>query len=1647
MPVSLSALRVSVEGDSSSYVESMRRKAAADEAGAASSVKVAGAMDRGRAAAGRYETALAKWEQAARTGTVTADQQARGLAGLAGKYEKTADAASLTAAGYRELAQAVSGLTAVQAAQLAQVERSSAAAARATAANDNQAESVGRVGSAFAEAGKFALAHPILVAAGSVAAAKALSGYAATAGGAMARASAATAAYAAGNAAMGGQVAAAASVAAAGLKLGEQAALSASAGLAGYAETVGGLTTATGLLSRGLGAVVPLLGPIALAFAAFEVGRAVIGKANSDLAKLIELGERAEKLDVSAGFVKGFESIGGKLRLQVSDMQEALQRASDFVRQRFEQPDALSSYLSDLKSKGYTSEGLQRVQAQASTANTGQERVEAILAAMKELEAAGHRFAAIDLTGKAFGPKWEETLQRGRATVEQIVGYLQETQAKQPVDDGTVRRAVELSLAIEKTKREISEAWNVTFDFSRAAMLVDEIWLRILQSVKSLVEWLNGAIDSVTAFFSRMAQGISDAFAAVASSAAFKAVMEGARAVGLISAQPSGGDEPLTFTVKPKVGSRETTQMFGPAAPKPEATKAIREANAAAREGASAYELLIKRTEDRIDELDLEARSVGKTTDEVVKLKLAHDLERAAMKSGIDVTEEMRGEWDKLGSRLGDATRRLNEAKRAQDLLLEGQREVGRGLTAFVEEMALGAGKLTDALASLSKGFASSGLKAILTGEGPLAGVLGTASLDRNQPGGLLGGITPGAVKSALKEGAASGTSDGLADFFKGTPLANVGTKEFAGGAAGALAIAGSYGVGRQASSPTMGAVGGAVSGAIGGAVLGSYVPVVGTAVGAVVGGLVGGAAGLFGAKKEREQKERQRKLDAWNAFADALPSIQTLQASLRGEGQGDVTKAIAASQAEIAKAAKVAAEAGQQQIADDLVRDGALFAYRLRKDFVAGFNATVQGMNDGFGMSSPFAGALKATQDLREKLTGWLGDVNDAYAGNAIALRMASEAAVNMALSTLDSGKALSATATRMAEIRGTAAGLVDVLVKLGLSAEDAARVVEERTTRALDALRSSFETDLTRKIDTAQGRDYANDLRDLIAEVGTMRADAGSLGLGQGRVDEYLSSAAQKIVDEAQLTSQAFDSLVAYFPELTGQVHAFTGAVVAASSATEIAARKLGYADRLFAAGNDTSTLEGQLAAFDRAAQREREEETKAGGEALVDLETTLAAERLKILRDYSDQAADTERQRLEEASKAFDTFARNIKGYVDGLRAGSSSPLAPKDRLTAAQAQYDAQLALARTGDRTAMDGITGYASDLLDAAKAFYASSGQFQTVFQSVTGQLTALPTQVSAEQFIVNAIDKMRGDLLGSLLTNFSTLDTSVNGLLDFGEFKVGVGPLATDAQARAIFNELDTNGDGQLSKLELIRSQATSTTTNVATAVNRVEVGNDLAEIANSHLASSRYLNQVSTDNLVSQSDSLYKIVGSNAQIAGDTRLVGANTFNIYEVLRDIRNIVREVQYNTALTDPERNQYFGRKAAGGWITGPGTGTSDTAGLYALSNGEFVVRAEAARRAGTVLEALNDNRGIALPTIGVPTPVAAMPAIDFSPVVAAIRRLEGRIGALEDTIAAAVWGAGDHVRAGVDVVAAGQQRARTDAVQNAGRPKRSGTNG
>ncbi len=1101
------------------------------------------------------------------------------------------------------------------------------------------------------------------------------------------------------------------------------------------------------------------------------------------------------------------------------------------------------------------------------------------------------------------------------------------------------------------------------------------------------------------------------------------------------------------------------------------AKEAAEESGGAAGKAASAYDNLIQRTKDRIEELQLEAQYASKTATEVIKLKLAHDLERAAKKDGTEVTEAMRKEWDELGGELADAIQNLERVRKAQNDLKKAQDAVADSFKSFVEDVLTGSDGINGALKSLGKTFLSNSLDALISGKGPLAGITGLASSTKDGQGGILG-LLSGNLKpfsDAVAKGTAKGSAEGFetgwhraaandnSSFFR-----NINSKDLAGGLTAIAGLAGSYGSGMAAGSYAQAGIGGALSGGMAGLSL------AGTSIGASLGGaavlgpigLVAGAGlAIFGQQQAQKQAKKEQRRQALEAYREAQPQIAQLGSQFRGDPQGTIAQRIAEAETAWRKLGDVAVVAGRPDDAVKLHADFVTYRERLLGEFRASFDGMIDAFRDGTGPNSPFAAARDSVKSLGDQLKVFVDDAKTVFGADAPQVQQAREAAASYALTVLNGAKNLTMVETRFQEIQGTAAGLAKVLTDLGWSAEAAADAVSKGATAALNRLKGAFETDLRDKILANRDKSYITETRKLIEEYATLQRDAAAVGTDMALVEQYFREGAQAIVDNAQLTGDGFQELLRWFPQLGGIVTQFVETLDAAAAKAALAARRLGYQDRLFGALNDTSTLEGQLAAYDRLAMREREEEIKAGGEAILDLENAQMAERFNIIKEFNQQAIDAQKRALDEAKNYIDRFRRTITEYLDGLRAGSDSPLSPQARLAAAQSQYNAQLGLAQGGNRDALDGITSYASDLLDAAKGFYASSSGFQAIFAQIQSQLGALPGQISAEQFIVNAINDsktaltdalalMRTTLNTSLQTSittgsasaiatalstyFNNLDSNTDGLLSQSEYLAGLNPLATKAEqtaAKTIFQSIDADGDGQLSRLELIRAatvSGTSATGGVKTATDEVKAAIGAQEallnaIKLSTAASSSNIaagNALSGDirNLTAQ---LKPLAESTANTLTAANSANGNSWATAVHLENMRRMMQEQNRWWGVAG-NGTTILGSYAQGGLIGGVGTGTSDS-NLIRASRGEFMMSERATRFFGAdMLASMNDD--LAMPSV----PVPMMGGGDMRAVVAELKALRAELAAHKVATVRATVAAAEHVGDEVKVVAAVQ---------------------
>jgi TP901 family phage tail tape measure protein len=93
---------------------------------------------------------------------------------------------------------------------------------------------------------------------------------------------------------------------------------------------------------------------------------------------------------------------------------------------------------------------------------------------------------------------------------------------------------------------------------------------------------------------------------------------------------------------------------------------------------------------------------------------------------------------------------------------------------------------------------------------------------------------------------------------------------------------------------------------------------------------------------------------------------------------------------------------------------------------------------------------------------------------------------------------------------------------------------------------------------------------------------------------------------------------------------------------------------------------------------------------------------------------------------------------------------------------------------------------------------------------------------ITAQELANASLDGLASGIGSALYPMFDSLDSSLDGLIDYAEFASAFEGMATDAQLRELFNMLDANGDGQLSKLEALEQSSEGTEGNTKTMEER---------------------------------------------------------------------------------------------------------------------------------------------------------------------------------------------------------------------------------
>ncbi|MGY4469346.1 flagellar hook-basal body complex protein FliE [Bradyrhizobium sp. LB9.1b] len=251
---------------------------------------------------------------------------------------------------------------------------------------------------------------------------------------------------------------------------------------------------------------VELAGKVALAVGAYKLMTAAISGAREQMAQMVEIADKAQNLGVSPAFLQAFTSEARKLKVEAGELESALDHAFQATKDKSPVDigewsvgeekittveKALRVYNETLaKTAGQQLQGLVLFR----DAQTQEDKIKAVLAAMIQLDQIGQHAASLDLGEKMFGAQIVDRMRQGKTSAESMLATIREASANSDgiFSNALVQRAKEvddqLKLAHQRLSTALKPSWD---DLASVMMDIKGAWADVIGYIAKAVELSN----------------------------------------------------------------------------------------------------------------------------------------------------------------------------------------------------------------------------------------------------------------------------------------------------------------------------------------------------------------------------------------------------------------------------------------------------------------------------------------------------------------------------------------------------------------------------------------------------------------------------------------------------------------------------------------------------------------------------------------------------------------------------------------------------------------------------------------------------------------------------------------------------------------------------------------------------------------------------------------------------------------------------------------------------------------------------------------------------------------------------------------------------------------------------------------------------
>lgn len=558
--------------------------------------------------------------------------------------------------------------------------------------------------------------------------------------------------------------------------------------------TSASVATASSVTAQGL----QFFAAYKVALLAATAGIAAFGAAADIAADQVQktqaIARGSEAAGVSSTFFQVWRNQASELNVEVKSLEQALIHAKQAVRETVDDngKDRINSIgrFLDEQYRGGRVQG--RGLGDYLGADTNEQKINAVLTAMRELLARGREVEALHLAQMLTGApelaeKLTEAVKAGKMNMTELVGEAQ--RGGTVFDEDMVKRADELDERLRKAKATMAEGlMPVLKDLAGLGLDIKDGWVgveEVLARVVVLAGKLYSAIKSLGDLVPDVGKGL-EKFGDFITPKLEQLGLLDDRATRERNILRVGMERPGVFggalteeqtraalgLIRPDVPPSAQGLATGRNAPLPPVRPSLsalesssaspsRAARAPA-EQADQVETYLAQLQKSVELLQAEADTQGKSNIEKEKAVDLVRAEAAARERGTPLTEAEIAQLERLAETHARLRQRIDDTAKAQAAAREQAQFFGNIAYDAIEKLSEPGAKFNDVLKSIIKTLEQAALKAALLGEGPLASLFGTQGKN-GETGGLFGAI------GGLFKGGESSSGDaggGLSGFF-----------------------------------------------------------------------------------------------------------------------------------------------------------------------------------------------------------------------------------------------------------------------------------------------------------------------------------------------------------------------------------------------------------------------------------------------------------------------------------------------------------------------------------------------------------------------------------------------------------------------------------------------------------------------------------------------------------------------------------------------------------------------------------------------------------------------------------------------------------------------------------------------------------------